>query len=250
MLNISSTSNAKIVELLHLRNKKDRYLKGKFLVEGYHLVEEAKKHHLLEMIVTTNKEDFDKYQIDGYLVNENIIQKLSTTVNAQPIVGVVSLKEENLEEKLKTFNSFVLLDNINDPGNFGTIIRTCAALGIDAIIASSDTVDLYNDKVIRATQGSIFKIPIFKTSIQYAVQLLQKNNIPIFATSLNALVDIKEVKKPSQFGIIFGNEANGVQAEILNQVDYTFKINMKKDVESLNVAIACGIVVYAFTNGE
>ena len=244
MVVIESVNNQKIIEIQKLQNKKERTLQQKFIVEGYHLVEEAKKHNLLESILTTNKNDFNKYNIDGYLVNEKIIKKLSTTVNAQEIIGIVKIPQYNIN--YKQIKRIVLLDNVNDPGNLGTIIRTSAALGIDAVIISLDTVDIYNEKVIRATQGSIFKIPVIKDDLSSVIKTLKKNNISIYGTSLDTNTYITDIKKVDKYAVIFGNEANGVRREINDLVDKKFKIEMHNDVESLNVAVACAIVIYHF----
>ena len=239
---IESVNNSKIVELKKLQDKKTRQLEKKFLVEGYHLVEEAKKHNLLDYILTTNKNDFNKYNIDGYLVNQKIIDKLSTTTSAQSIIGVVNMQSQ--EYDLSKYKKIVLLDNVNDPGNLGTIIRTSAALGIDCVITSMDTVDIYNEKVIRATQGSIFKIPVIRCNLIDAINELKKYNIKVLATSLNTKNEIHDINKMDKFAVVFGNEAHGVKDEVFTLVDEKFKINMYNDVESLNVAITCAICIY------
>lgn len=244
MLVIESVNNSKVLEIQKLQNKKERTLQQKFIVEGYHLVEEAKKHNLLELILTTNKNDFDKYNVDGYLVNEKIIKKLSTTVNAQEIIGIVKIPQYNIN--YKQIRKVILLDNINDPGNLGTIIRTSAAFGIDAVITSNDTVDIYNEKVIRATQGSIFKIPVVKDDLFQVIKELNKNNISVYGTSLDTDTYITDIKKVEKFAVVFGNEANGVREEVNKLVEKKFKIKMSNDVESLNVAVAAAVVIYHF----
>lgn len=241
---IESVNNQKVIEIQKLQNKKERTLQQRFIVEGYHLVEEAKKHNLLEYILTTNKNNFEKFDIDGYLVNEKIIKKLSTTVNAQEIIGIVKIPQYNIN--YKSLKKIVLLDNVNDPGNLGTIIRTSAALGVDAVITSLDTVDIYNEKVIRATQGSIFKIPVLKTNLVTTIEQLKKNGINVYGTSLNTDTYITDIQNVGKYAVVFGNEANGVTKEVEQLVDKRFKIQMYNDVESLNVAVACAIVTYHF----
>lgn len=247
MVEITSSKNQKIKDIYSLYDKKERNLKKRFLVEGYHLVDEAFKAKRLCSIITKNKKDFEKYGKDGYLVNDEIIKKLSSTVNSQGIIGVVdmdSYNDKQIENFVKNGKSFIILDNVNDPGNLGTIIRTAASLGVDSIFISEDTVDLYNDKTIRSTQGAIFKIPVIKTELKDIIKILKNNNVYIYGTALDAKVTLEEVDKKEQIALVFGNEANGVRKEIQELVDQKFVIPMKNDVESLNVAIACAICIY------
>ncbi len=245
MVEITSSKNPKIKELMELYDKKNRITAKKFLVEGYHLVDEANICKQLDYIVTKNVDDFKKYNVDGYLVNDDIIKKLSTTVNSQGIIGVVNMKNEfDTNNIIKKGFNFVVLDNVNDPGNLGTIIRTSAALGVDAIFVSSDTVDVYNDKVLRATQGTIFKIPVIKTDLAKLISLLKNNNVYIYATALDAKKSLKDVKRKEKIALVFGNEANGISDDIKSLVDEKILIPMANKVESLNVAIACAICIY------
>lgn len=245
MVEITSSKNPKIKELMELYNKKNRITAKKFLVEGYHLVDEANICKKLDYIVTKNVDDFKKYNVDGYLVNDDIIKKLSTTVNSQGIIGVVNMKNEfDTNNIIKKGVNFVVLDNVNDPGNLGTIIRTSAALGVDAIFVSSDTVDVYNDKVLRSTQGTIFKIPVIKTDLAKLISLLKNNNVYIYATALDAKKSLKDVKRKEKIALVFGNEANGISDDIKSLVDEKILIPMANKVESLNVAIACAICIY------
>ena len=196
------------------------------------------------MIVTTDESDFKKYNVDGYLVNEKIITKLSTTVNAQNILGIVKMPHNQFS--IDKYKKIIILDNINDPGNLGTIIRTAAALGMDAVIVSEDTVDMFNEKVIRATQGSIFKIPVIKTNILDVIKKYLENNIDVFATSLQTDKYITDMNASTTFALVFGNEANGIRNEVMDLCNKKFKIQMHNNVESLNVAIAAAIVMYHF----
>ena len=130
----------------------------------------------------------------------------------------------------------LMLDNVNDPGNLGTIIRTAAGLGMSCIIMSEDTVDIYNDKVLRSTQGSLYKLPIIKTDLEKAIKLLKNNKFICYGTSL------KNAKA--------GNEANGVRDNILSLTDYNIVLPMKHNVESLNVSVAASIIMYEFIREE
>ncbi len=248
MVEITSIKNPKIKEIYSLYDKKERLINKKFIVEGYHLVEEASKHNLLCYIVSTNKDDFKKYQTDGYLVNEVVIKKLSTTLSSQGIIGVVKMAQYDIDDIIRSRQKFIILDNVNDPGNFGTIIRTAAAFGIDAIFVSNETVDLYNEKVVRATQGAIFKIPVIKTDLEFLISELKKKDVYIYGTSLDARIRIQDVSRKDRFAVVFGNEANGVRDEIKNLTNQNFVIPMKNDMESLNVAVACALAIYYLMN--
>ena len=174
---ITSVNNSYIKWLITLKDKQVRNEYNLFIVEGYHLVEEALKHNTLKAVLCTEKEVLDKINVDEkYLVNEQIIKKISSTKSPQNIIGVVnSITNQDLESILSKDNLRILiLDDVNDPGNLGTIIRTSAALGIDAVISSLETVDYYNEKVLRATQGAIFKIPLFKGDLVKIISTLKQ----------------------------------------------------------------------------
>ena len=242
MKTITSVNNSYIKELSLLKNKKNRIDANKYIVEGYHLVEEAYKSGCLLQVLTTN-EDIS-FDIDTIIVTDAIIAKLSSTKEPQGIIGIVEMKEESW----RLFAKYLILDDISDPGNLGTIIRSSAALGIDAIIVSLDTVDIYNDKVLRATQGAIYKIPIYRRNIKDAILELKQNNITILTTALKNSVDLTTIDKPEKFAVVLGNEARGVKEEYINLADQVIRINMQNDVESLNVAMASGIITYYILN--
>ena len=244
---ISSVNNQYVKDLLSLKDKNTRNELKLFLVEGYHLVEEALKHHLLDSVLSTDKEVLNNIDIaNKYLVSDAVIKKLSTTKTPQNIIGVV---KNNINTSFDTLLSkrdlkLIILDNINDPGNLGTIIRTSAALGYDAVVASIETVDFYNEKVLRATQGAIFKIPLVKGNLADIISTLKSYDVYIYGTSLKSSKSITEVSKQLKYGIIVGNEAQGVRDEILALSDQNIILPMEKDVESLNVGVAAAILMW------
>ena len=128
-----------------------------------------------------------------------------------------------------------VLDDVADPGNLGTIIRSSLALGIEALIVSPDTVDEYNDKVLRATQGAIFKLPIFRENLEKAISNLKEQKIPVLVTSLKGAVDVATLPRMDKFAVVLGNEAHGVKEKIVDLADKVVKITMYNNVESLNV---------------
>lgn len=244
---ITSVNNTYIKWLLTLRDKQVRNEHNLFIVEGYHLVEESLKHNVLKTVLCTEKEVLDKIDVEEkYLVNEQIIKKLSSTKSPQNIIGVVSsIINQDLEAIIsKKELRILILDDVNDPGNLGTIIRTSAALGIDAVISSLETVDYYNEKVLRATQGAIFKIPLFKGDLVEIISLLKKQGITIYGTHLESSVSVKDVEKLKKLAIVVGNEAQGVSSKILDLCDKNIILPMNNDVESLNVSIAAALLMW------
>lgn len=249
IINITSTSNETIKYFISLNDKKTRMNAKRFIVEGYHLVNEASKTNLLEAIISTDEKELKKINnVKRYLVNDAIINKIATTKNPQNILGIVKMLDHNITNLLPIIKGnktkLIMLDDVNDPGNLGTIIRTAAGLGYDGIIMSPNTVDLYNEKVIRSTQGVMFKIPIIKANLQEIIKMLKKEKVFCIGTALTNAKDVKHITKKDKFAICLGNEAKGISKEVLDNMDENVKIAMKNDVESLNVSIAAGIIMY------
>lgn len=249
IINITSTSNETIKYFISLNDKKTRMNAKRFIVEGYHLVNEASKTNLLEAIISTDEKELKKINnVKRYLVNDAIINKIATTKNPQNILGIVKMLDHNITNLLPIIKGnktkLIMLEDVNDPGNLGTIIRTAAGLGYDGIIMSPNTVDLYNEKVIRSTQGVMFKIPIIKANLQEVIKLLKKEKVFCIGTALTNAKDVKHITKKDKFAICLGNEAKGISKEVLDNMDENVKIAMKNDVESLNVSIAAGIIMY------
>lgn len=249
IINITSTSNETIKYFISLNDKKTRMNAKRFIVEGYHLVDEASKTNLLEAIISTDEKELKKINnVRRYLVNDAIINKIATTKNPQNILGIVKMLDHNITNLLPIIKGnktkLIMLDDVNDPGNLGTIIRTAAGLGYDGIIMSPNTVDLYNEKVIRSTQGVMFKIPIIKANLQEVIKMLKKEKVFCIGTALTNAKDVKHITKKDKFAICLGNEAKGISKEVLDNMDENVKIAMNNDVESLNVSIAAGIIMY------
>lgn len=243
MKEITSVNNPLIKELSLLKNKKERINKKQFIVEGYHLVEEAYKNNCLKQIFTVN-EEINYSGIEKVKTTEAVIKKLSSTIEPQGIVGIVEMPKF---EK-KNYTKYLVLDDVADPGNLGTIIRSSLALGIDALIVSPDTVDEYNDKVLRSTQGAIFKLPIFREDLKKAINNLKEQKIPVLVTSLKGATDVASLSRMESFAIVLGNEARGVKEELVSLADKVIKITMHNNVESLNVAMSAGMIAYYLLN--
>lgn len=235
---ITSLTNQEIKYLDKLKQKKYRDKEKKFLVEGEHLVEEARKKSVLEKIIVleNTKFDFDMPKIE---VTKEVMKKLSSLDTPPNIIGLCKMMEEQ-----EVGNRILILDEIQDPGNLGTIIRSAVAFHVDTIILSENTVDLYNPKVIRSTQGMIFHINTIRGSLKEKLIDLKERDIPIYTTNVENGEDIKSVKELDKYALIMGNEGNGVRNDIAKLADKTIYIPMNPVVESLNVAIATSILLY------
>ena len=238
---ITSIQNETIKKIMKLKQKKYRDLEDQFLIEGYHLVEEAKKANCIETIITTLHETFEEPTI---YVSSNVMEKLAFTKTPQPIMAICHKPHHRL------FNTnhqrYLLLDNIQDPGNLGTIIRSAAAFHIDTIVLGENTVDLYNPKTIRSTQGMLFHVNVIKRELSSFLDELKEQDIPIYGTRVEYGEDVRSLhtNDKNKFALIMGNEGAGVSPEILEKCDKYLYIKMDDAVESLNVSIATSIILY------
>ena len=218
----SSIHNDKIKFYKNLNIKKFRDENGLFLVEGEHLVEEASKSGLLKEIIILDGNDYD-YNVNKIYVTSNVMKTISTLDSLPSIIGVC---DKNLNKVLG--DKVLILDNIQDPGNLGTIIRSAVAFDIDTIIASLDTVDIFNPKVIRASQGMIFHINYIVDNLSERLKNLKENEKTLSGNGI----------------LIMGNEGNGVSPYLQNLSDELLYIDMNNNCESLNVAVATSIILY------
>lgn len=232
----TSTSNHYVKHIKKLNQKKYRDTYNEFLIEGEHLVFEAYKKGILKELILEEGTDF-KLDITTNYVSNNVLKYISELDNPSSIIGICN----KLEEK-EIGNKVLILDGVQDPGNLGTIIRSCVAFNIDTIILSKDTVDLYNSKVIRATQGMLFNINIISRDLISFIPSLK--DYKIYGTKVNGGKSLKNVEKAEKFAIIMGNEGNGVKKEILDMCSDYIYIDMNSNCESLNVAIATSIILY------
>ncbi|MFW5889039.1 MAG: TrmH family RNA methyltransferase [Bacillota bacterium] len=237
---IDSVNNKIIIETAKLKQKKYRQNNHRFLVEGYHLIEEAYKANVLKTIFFIDNNPFK--DIENYQVNQQIISKLSSVTNNQGIVGVCEIKTQSqLTEKI------LLLDRIQDPGNMGTIIRSAIAFNYKTIVMEQ-CVDVYNAKVIRATQGAIFQVNIIEKPLKTFIN--QNSDYYYLATDLSSENYLKDISiKSKKIGLILGNEGSGIRSEIIELANSVVKIKINT-MESLNVSIAGSILMYEINKGE
>lgn len=243
---ITSFDNDKVKYLKKLSKKKYRDLYNEFLVEGRHLVIEAYKHNMLKEIILCDGE-VTPFDVPYTVVSYEVIKKISEVETPQKIMGLCKKIEDT------TIGSrILLLDEIQDPGNMGTIIRSAVAFDIDTIILSKNCVDLYNPKVVRSTQGMLFHIPILIYDFDELLPMLKELKIPIYATRVEYGTDVSTLKEDEKkrFALLMGNEGNGVHPEYLKLSDKNLYIPMSNEVESLNVAIATSILLYELRNKD
>ena len=240
---ITSTQNNKIKEIAKLHEKKYRDEANLFLIEGDHLLEEAYKTNQLKEVLATPDFTTDM-DVPITYISEEVMKKLSNMVSPSNVIGVC--KKFN---PLSYGNRLVLLDGIQDPGNLGTIIRSAMSFNVDTIILSDTSVDLYNDKVIRSSEGMIFNIDVLRKNLNDFIQELKTNNYTIYTTNVNGGTPIRDVAFEKKCAIIIGQEGKGVSS-IGNLADYSLYIPMNKKCESLNASVAASIIMYEVSKND
>lgn len=234
---IESIDNKRIKEIRKLKEKKNRDKEKKYIIEGIHLVNEAyKSGHLLEVFTTSDEYDLD---VKTTLINDSVMKSISVLETPYNIIGVCKYSEEK-----EIGNKILLLDNIQDPGNLGTIIRSAVAFNIDTIVLNNLSVDLYNSKVLRASQGNNFYINILRKDLKEFIPFLKENKYEIYSTNVENGTELKNIKFGKKYAIIMGNEGQGVSKELQELSDKNIYINVNDNCESLNVAVATSIILY------
>ena len=229
---IESVNNEKIKKYSKLNEKKYRDKENMFIVEGEHLVEEAlEKGIVIDIFSLEEKENSTRVSIE-------VMKKLSNLSNPPKILAVVKKIEER-----KINGNVLVLDDIQDPGNLGTIIRSAVSFWIDTIVASKNTVDVYNSKVIRATEGMLFKINYLKRDLVEFINA-NKDTLTFITTDVRTGKDIKDIEIPGNYALIMGNEGNGVSDAVSELVPNKVNIKISEKCESLNVSIATSILLY------
>ncbi|MFP8966296.1 TrmH family RNA methyltransferase [Pokkaliibacter sp. CJK22405] len=245
MREITSTQNPQVKAWKKLHTRKGRKQLGCFVLEGEHLVEEALKANIALEALLYLPEVTPPSQMDDDLlvqVSSEVMSAISETQSPQGIAAIC--RDPQWEEVLPEGNRFLLLDRVQDPGNLGTLIRTADAVGVDAVILGEGCADPYSAKVLRSGQGSHFHLPLIHMAMSTAIEKLKSRNISVFGSALEGGRNFREVPAPEQFGLIMGNEGQGIEAEILSQTDLNLYVPIHGQSESLNVAIAAAILLY------
>ncbi len=248
MDNLLYVSSRILKQINLLKTKKGRDNFNLFIAEGERLTKEIPKDIIEYIVVSENydKTFYLKYNVKVYKASSSVFKKLSDTVNPQGILAVCKKNVYNINKVLNIHNPFfVLLENINDPGNLGTIIRTADAAYADAVFISKGSVDLFNGKTVRATMGSLFHLPIFTDiDLSYLINKLKEKKIKIYAAHLNGSKYIYDVNFKKSCSVLIGNEANGLSDFICDFTDELVKIPMPGKAESINASVAGGIFIY------
>ncbi len=235
---ITSVNNDLIKETVKLKEKKYRDLTNTFLIEGLHLVNEAINNNLIKVIFVLEDFSFDT-NFKKIIVSREAMKKLSDNPSLPKIMAIVEKKKEE-----SIGNKVVILDRVQDPGNLGTIIRSATAFNFDTIILSNDSVDLYNSKVVRSTQGMLFNINILRRDIKEEITNLKSKNYLILGTDVYNGSDVSKYTVNKKFALVLGNEGTGVSEEVKSLCDDNLYIKMNSNCESLNVSVAASILMY------
>ncbi|WP_216734004.1 TrmH family RNA methyltransferase [Streptococcus oralis] len=243
---ITSKANSVVKNAKKLHQKK--YRKSAYLIEGWHLFEEA-----VQAGVTIEK----VFALESYRdqlvafpqtiwVSEEILLDLADTQTPQGIVVVIQKEEVGLPDLHQ--GKYLFLEDVQDPGNVGTMIRTADAAGFTGVIVSDKSADIYSLKTLRSMQGSHFHLPIYRMPLVSFVEEAKKSNLPILATTLSReSKDYRELSSLENFVLVMGNEGQGISSVMAESADQLVHIGMKGRAESLNVAVAAGILMFYFS---
>src|SRR5699024_1061201 len=228
---ITSVQNQKVKYWKKLQKRKGRIKAGMFLIEGYHLIEEAKRSNWdIHEIIIKEDQQVPDWCMDFTIekVNKTVFHHIAQTESPQGIIAVVKMNQTECYPG----NYMLLIDAVQDPGNLGTMIRTADAAGFDAIILGEGTVDVYNDKVIRSSQGSIFHLPIIERELLTKIARLKEQGVRIAVSTLENAESIDTIEISAQMALVVGNEGNGVDQRIIDQADVLAHIPIYGQAES------------------
>lgn len=230
---ITSKNNERVKFACSLKENKNRKIHKMFLAETFKSLKMALENNLVVEIFSTEYVDAPS-EIPQNLVNEEVLKKLSSNVNPEGVVFIAKMPEYEVNNP----NKVLYLDDISDPGNMGTLIRTALAFDYDLVVTSENSVSIYNEKVINSSKGAIFQIPVIVGKLKDYVETHQ---ILVTNLSKNA-IDFNEIEIPNKFVLVLGNESHGVSKEIIKLATQEIIIPIK-NIDSLNVAIAGGILM-------
>lgn len=251
---ITSTSSAQVKHVLLLQKKaKARREYKEFVVEGAKMVSEAPKDRIVKVYMSESFANnslayLSEAGIDESVaetVSDHIFAHMSDTQTPQGVMAIVKMRTTDIEEML-TDNALIIgIENLQDPGNLGTIVRMGEGAGVTGIVMSSNTVDMYNPKTIRSTMGSIYRVPVLYTEdFTETLNLLKGNQVRVYAAHLNGEAVYTQPDYTGKTAFLIGNEGNGLTDAATKAADTLIKIPMEGEVESLNAAIACTVLTY------
>lgn len=236
---IDSVNNERVKYYKKLRDKKYILEEKKYIVEGEHLVIEALKSGILLEVITSNTSV--NYDVKVTYVSEKVLKSISLLPSTPNIMGVVKLVESNsiIGDKI------LLLDNVQDPGNVGTLIRSALAFNVSTVILSENSVNIYNDKLVRSSEGTIFNMNVIKMDLTSAINEIHKRGIKVYYADMFGTLDIDNVKI-DEYALVLGSEGQGISDYIKEISDESINIPMNNLCESLNVSVTGGIIMYKF----
>jgi TrmH family RNA methyltransferase len=238
---VITKNQIKFIKSLSL--KKNRQKEQLFIAEGEKIVAELLNSNFeFHEIFATNEWILKNTDVRAIKVNNSELDRISNLKSANNVLAIVKIKQENLSV---TDGLTLVLDDINDPGNLGTIIRMCDWFGVKQLVCSKSTVDCFNPKVVQSAMGSLFRVPIIYTDLE---EYITKVDTPIYGAFMDG-ENVRNVKVPESVHLIMGNEANGISEEIDNLITDKVAIkNIGSSAESLNVAVATSILLHEFCN--
>jgi len=242
---ITSVRNERVKEWRKLHKRKHRYEKKQFLIEGFHLLDEASKSgwDIKEILVEEGVELPDTYAMFNRTeLHASVFNYIARTESPQGVMAVIYM---NSPEQI-CGSRILMVDAVQDPGNLGTLIRTADAAGYHSVVLGEGTVDIFNDKVIRATQGSIFHLPVISANLTTVIADLRAMEYHIITSALNNSVPYHAIDVPPKSVLIVGNEGNGINESLLALSHTNIHIPIYGQAESLNVGVAAGILMYYF----
>jgi len=243
---ITSKANSVVKNAKKLHQKK--YRKSVYLIEGWHLFEEAVQAGVrIERIfaLESYRDQLAAFPQTVW-VSEEILRDLADTQTPQGIVAVIQKEEVGLPDFRQ--GKYLFLEDVQDPGNVGTMIRTADAAGFTGVIVSDKSADIYSLKTLRSMQGSHFHLPIYRMPLASFVEEAKKSDLPILATTLSReSKDYRELSSLENFVLVMGNEGQGISSVMAESADQLVHIGMKGRAESLNVAVAAGILMFYFS---
>ena len=249
---ITSTSNPQVKRLIQLQKKsKARNEEKVFVVEGLRMFievpkERVEKVYVSETFYNKKKQEMNWDEFPLEILSDSVFKHVSDTQTPQGVLCIVKQKKHDLEALLDIENPhFMVLDNLQDPGNMGTIVRTAEGAGVDAVFMSKDSVDIYNPKTIRSTMGSIYRMPtIYIEDTVKLLELFKEKGIQSYAAHLDGKNSYDQEDYRGGTAILIGNEGNGLRDEVSEKADIWVRIPMEGQVESLNAAIAASVLMF------
>lgn len=253
-MEITSLNNPIVKAAAELKKKKTRQEQGLFIAEGLRTVEEAVESKCVVQIFYTAIEDdrtravlekAAEKNVPLYCVPDNVLKKIADTDNPQGVLAVCRMQQIKLESLFATGEMLLVLDRVGDPGNVGTMLRTADAAGIGGVVLLEGCVDVYAPKTVRSTMGSLFHVPVFTGAKEdLFVKAAKRNGYELLVTALDGADNLYKANLRGRIAFVMGNEANGVTQTLLQEADKRVYIPMAGRAESLNVAMAAGIVMF------